>query len=241
MSNSVYPAPFRGLTYTTVKAASSSTIVQSSPSKREVRIAQSQNPVWTWQLIYEVLFGDLARSTASFSPYSDLQELMGFFLARQGMFDDFLYNDVDDNAVAAQAMQLVNDGAGTYYTPLQRNMGGQFFEDITDLNPLNGSGLTVKANGVSQTIGTCGGGANCELHGPGLAIPGYSFGGMYLKWCAAPTAPITASFSFYFRVRFASDKQDFEKFVNGLWTIGGSEGKSGSGMIKLVTARPATA
>jgi hypothetical protein len=167
---------------------------------------------------------------------------MGFFLARQGMFDDFLYDDVDDDAVTNQGLQLVNDGAGNYYSPLQRNLGGQFFEDVTDLNPLNGSGLVVKANGVTQTAGTCGvGGATFELLGPGLAIPGYSFAGMYLKWCAMPTAPITASFNFYFRVHFATDKQDFEKFVYNLWTIGGSEGKNGSGTLRLETSRPVMA
>lgn len=323
MSNSIFPSPFRGLAYTVTKTPEFSTIVQKSPAFVDLRIAQSQNPAWSYQLIYEVLFADVARSTGAFAPYSDLQELMGFYLARQGMFDDFLLNDVDDNTVTNQAMQLVSDatnpisaavvgssagtgfvtgdyvsvvggggtggvlqvslaisgaistlaivnggsgyttttgaalvaltgaGAGSptanitavtlYYTPLQRNMGGQFLEDVTDLNPLNGSGLVVKANGVTQTAGTCGGGGTTfELHGPGLAIPGASFGGMYLKWCAQPTPPITASFSFYFRVRFATDKQDFEKFVNNLWTVGGSESKNGAGTLKLTTSRPAS-
>lgn len=65
-----------------------------------------------------------------------------------------------------------------------------------------------------------------------------------------PTGVVSAQFHFYFRVRFASDGQDFEKFVNigsgpfvagqggGISTIGGSEAQNGSGTLKLETARP---
>lgn len=241
MSSRIYPSPFRGLAYTVTKTPTFDTTVQSSISNVEARIANTINPIWEWQLMYEVLFNTLAKSAPGFAPYTDLQQLMGFYLASGGQFDDFLYDDVDDDSVVNQTMQLVTDGT-TYYTPIQRNMGGQFFEDVTDLNPLNGSGLTVKANGVSQIIGTCGmGGANAQLKGPGLTIPGFSFSGLYLQWCSAPTAPITASFNFYFRVRFATDRLDFEKFVYSLWTIGGSEGRNGSGILKLKNARQAGA
>jgi len=42
-------------------------------------------------------------------------------------------------------------------------------------------------------------------------------------------------------VRFESDQQDFEQFMEELYTIGGSESKNGSGQLKLCTSRPATA
>jgi hypothetical protein len=235
MSLAVYPSQIYGLKLNSTRTAEFATIVQSSPSKSETRIAQAQNPIWTWQLVYEQLFNDLTNPNYA---VSELSTLMGFYLQQQGQFGQFLFQDPEDNTVTNGSLQLVNDGAGNYYSPLQRNLGG-FLEDITDLNPQNGSGLTVKANGVSQTLGTCGGGVNAELHGPGLAIPGYSFGGLYLKWCAAPTPPITASFSFYFRVRFEQDRQDFDRFLFNLWTIGGAEAGGGGGMVKLVTARPA--
>lgn len=68
----------------------------------------------------------------------------------------------------------------------------------------------------------------------------------------SPSGPVTVQFDFYFRVRFDSDSQDFEKFCGtgsqaaaviegqggGLWTIGGSEAQNGSGTLKLTTARP---
>lgn len=235
MSNNVYPNQIFGIMPTVLKTAEFAAIVHAAASGADTRILQMQNPLWHFQLSYEQLFNDTRNSAYS---ASELQTLMGFFLGQKAQFDDFLFDDPEDDSVVNQAMQLVNDGAGNYYTPLQRNMAGLFFEDVTDLNPLNGSGLTVQANGVAQTIGTCGGSVNCELHGPGLTIPGYSFGGMYLKWCAAPTPPITASFNFYFRLRFDGPTLDFERFLWQLWTIGGAEGKSGSGFVKMVTSRP---
>lgn len=68
----------------------------------------------------------------------------------------------------------------------------------------------------------------------------------------SPGEPVTAQFNFYFRVRFDSDSQDFEKFLGtgsqtaatiagqggGIYTIGGSEAQNGSGTLKLTTARP---
>lgn len=129
----------------------------------------------------------------------------------------------------AQALSLANDGAGNYYSPLQRNMGGQFLEDVTDLNT-NNIPLTVWANGVIPSIGY-------TIEGPGYSFPGYSFSGLVLKWAYPPVAPITASFQFYFRVRFDMDTADFEEFLYDLWTVGGESSKNGAGYLKLISSR----
>jgi hypothetical protein len=138
-------------------------------------------------------------------------------------------------------LDLVNDGAGNYYSPIQRTLDGNFYEDVTDLD----GAISLYAAGVHQTTGY-------SVLGPGLALPTGSYMGLYVKWTAAPTPPITAQFNFYFRVRFATDSQDFEKFLNagsqaaavvagqggGIWTIGGSYAENGTGTLKLTTARP---
>lgn len=126
-------------------------------------------------------------------------------------------------------LQVVQDSAtGTYYSPVQRNLGG-FWEDVTDLQ----AGITVYDKGtvVSPTLSTT----------PGLAITGASYMGQYLTWGAGyvpNVSAVTATFKFYFRVTFESDEVDFEKFMNQLWTVGGSEGKGGKGEIVLVSSRP---
>lgn len=187
MSNQLYPAAVRGLTFTVMKAFEFNTLEQTAPSKVQLRIAQTQNPIWHWSLIYDYL-KNIATDIAPGLTYTDLQTLMGFCLARLGSFDDFLFTDPDDNSVGpaliagvpntAAQLQVVNDGAGHYYSPVQRNMGGQFYEDVTDLN----GAITVYANAVLQT----GGGTNYTLAGPGLTIPGNSFMGLYLAWVNPP-------------------------------------------------------
>ena len=139
--------------------------------------------------------------------------------------------------LSAQPLALVNDGAGNYYSPLQRNFGGQFLEDITDLNT-SVNPLRVWADGVLQNMTSP---LNYVLSGPGLAIPGHSYEGLYLAWTAMPTAPVTAAFNFYFRVRFDMDALDFEEFLYQLWTIGGGSSKNGSGYLKLTSSREALA
>jgi hypothetical protein len=141
-------------------------------------------------------------------------------------------------------LQVWNDGVGNYYSPLQRNLGGLFLEDITDLNPsgapYGGPGaISVYANGVAQTVGVNDGHHQCGVFGPGLALPLNSCMGLYLQWYGgAPTPPVTASFNFFFRMRFAIDSIDFEKFMNQLWTIGGENGSTGSQYLKLRSSRP---
>ena len=243
-----------GLTYTSVKTPKFSSLVASSASGYESRVAQYQNPIWEWQLVMDFLH-DFFWS--SFTTVSELRTLMGFFNAQSGMSASFLYSDPDDNYVGPALvsaapnvplaqLQVVNDGAGNYYSPIQRTLDGVFYEDITDLN----GSIAVYKNGTLATVGV--GAGQYEVMGPGLAIPGYSFAGLYLKWGSSPATPVTAQFNFYFRVRFSEDNQDFEKFAGqgaaagqppagqggGYYTIGGSESQNGGSVLKLRTARP---
>jgi hypothetical protein len=312
----VFPS-LPGLTFTSVKSPQFSTLNEAAPNGYEVRLPQYSNPIWSWQLIYDFLhdffWGD-------FTTVSELRTLMGFFNDNLGSASSFLYTDPDDNYVGPALVSaapntplaqlaLVNDGAGTYYSPVQRTLDGVSYEDITDLN----GAVAVYLNGSLATAGSA---VNqYTVEGPGYAIPGYSWMGLVLKWgpgaaawqaahayalnaeildpaghiqkvttagtsgttaptwndagsttpdgigtlvwtdqgyYAGPAAPVTAQFHFYFRVRFAGDSQDFEKFLGigsgtgqppsgqggGYWTVGGSESQNGTGTLILRTARP---
>ena len=378
----VFPS-LPGLTFTSIKAPSFKTLNEEGSNAYEVRLPQYTNPVWRWTLVFDFLHDFF---WGSFTTVSELRTLMGFFNDQYGSAAAFLYTDPDDNYVGPALtallapntplaqLALVSDGAGTYYSPVQRTLDGVSYEDITDLN----GAISVYLDG---TLATAGGGANqYTLEGPGLAIPGHSWLGMVLKWgpgaaawaathayavnarildsaghiqkatarawsalavvalgyeivdpashvqkittagtlgatiptfndaggttndgtggtmavwtdqgsaggsagtsgasdpafndgggaaadgpgtlvwadqgyYAGPAAPVTAQFHFYFRVRFDSDSQDFEKFAGigssagqppagqggGYWTIGGGESQNGSGTLVLRTARP---
>ena len=253
MSLPVFPS-LPGLTYTTIKTPKFSSLVAPAPNGYESRVAQYQNPIWQWQLVFEFMHDFF---WGSFTSVSELRTLMGFFNAQSGQAASFLYTDPDDNYVGPALvsaasnvplaqLQVVNDGAGNYYSPIQRTLDGVFYEDITDLN----GAITVYANGSLASVGT--GSGQYEVMGPGLAIPGYSFTGMYLKWGSSPATPVTSQFNFYFRVRFSDDNQDFEKFASqgaaaglppagqggGWWTVGGGNSQNGASVLNLRTARP---
>lgn len=246
MSNTVYPSYVRGLGFTVFKEAEWSTVHQAAPGGQETRIAQYQNPMWHYELIYNYLKDISNDLPPGGIGYTDLASLIGFFNARQGDFDDFLFDDPDDDFVGpgvltggapnpAAQLPLVTDGT-TYYSPIQRILGGQAAEDVTDLIPSNAVGsITVWSNG--SIIPNAG---NWTIGGPGLAIAGSSYGGLYVQWDAMPTAPITAQFSYYHRLRFDGSTVDFEKFLYQVWTMGGPAMKNGTGYLKLVTSRPQT-
>jgi len=236
MSNDVYPGLIRGLDVNVLKTPEFSTVVQRSPNFSEVRIVQSQNPRIHWVLTYNYL-KDHYDDYSAYVPYSDFEELYGFFLARQGQFDDFLYLDPDDNFVGPAmigstpnplaTMQVVNDGV-TYYTPLQIFYGGQFYYDVTDLN----GAVMVYDAGLPQTAGV-----DYTLLGPGLSVAGLSFNSKYLRWTAPPTTPVTVQFSYFFRVRFEGDTLDFQRFLRGLFALGGPYDQMGSGSVKFMTCQ----
>ena len=236
MALDVFPK-LRGLTWTVTKTPTFPTIVQTSPSFVETRISQAMNPVWDWTLVFDYL-KDSATDMLPGQTYTDLRTLMGFFLSMRGRAKAFLLDDDNtlgrDNSVGPAlnsdsspntlaSLQVVTDGV-TWYSPIQRCMGGMFWEDISDLN----GSIAVYANGVRKAEGI-----DFNVIGPGVAIPGYSYSGLVIQWVTQPATPVTAQFNFYFRVRFSEDNQDFERFMEDIWTIGGSGSKNGSGTIKL--------
>jgi len=239
MSNALFPRKIYGMTQNVPKIAEFSTIVQKgSDPANTTRIAQTQNPIWHWEFTFEQLFDDLTNPNYV---YSELQTLFGFCLSMRGQRTTFFLDDPSDDFVGPaldpdgspnlQAqLQVVNDGAGNYYSPIQRNFGGQFYEDITDLN----GPIVVYANSALQANP-----ADYTILGPGLAIPGASFAGLYLKWVTAPAEPVTAELNFYFHVRFETDTTAFEQFLYGLWTAGGTESNK-SEALRIMTERRKT-
>ncbi len=125
MSNSVYPSAIQGLTFTVLRTPEFSTIVQKSPSGNELRIPQAYNPIWHFTLIYDFIFGNFKNSnnTMPYAPFTDLDTLVGFYLARAGQNDDFLWSDPKNNYV----------GPAIFSAPPAGNM------------LMNGSGLVVNA------------------------------------------------------------------------------------------------
>lgn len=187
MSTVVLPS-LAGLGFDVVRTPLWDTNVQTAVSGKETRIARQASPRWRWELSYNVL-----RSAAS---YNELQQLAGFFNARQGRYDTFLYRDTDDNTVTAQALGQGN-GTSTAF-PLLRNFGG--FNELI-LAPQTVSAVYI--NSVLQSSGW-------SVSNWGSASPGV----ITFTTPPANNAVITADFSFYFPCRMSEDSVSFSMFLS---------------------------
>lgn len=187
MGNAVFPT-LPGLKWGTKKTPVWSTNIQKSSNGREVRAAYYSYPQWRFSLSFEVL---RTRSTVN-----ELQQLAGFFNARRGSFESFLYEDPTDNTVTDQLIGQVRAGVTKYQ--LVRNFGG-FIEPV----------LAVKGNPVVKVNG------QVKQRGRDYSIT--DMGQVIFHTPQTTGHNITWSGGFYFRVRFAADSADFENFIGHLW------------------------
>lgn len=187
MGNAVFPE-FPGLKWGRKKTAVWSTGTQKSASGREFRTAYYTYPQWRFSLSFEVL-----RTKAS---VNELEKLAGFFNARKGSFESFLYEDPADNAVTDQPVGNTVQGVARYQ--LVRSMGG-FIEPVSAVKerPAVKVGGTALAYGRDYTV--------------------TDKGVLVFNTPQPPGRPITWTGGFYFRVRFTSGTVDFENVLGSLW------------------------
>ena len=186
MSNSTFPV-FAGLGWSVFKTPKWSTKIQTSVSGKELRSAFYGYPIYDFTLTYEVLRADLVNL--------ELQTLMGFFNARQGSFDNFLYSDPTDCQVTAQPVGTGN-GSQTLFT-LCRTYGG-FTEPVMNINAITG----IYLNGTltsAYTIDSTGDVTFTTAPGAGVAV----------TWTG----------TYYYRCRFVKDSIELENFMHQLWTL----------------------
>jgi len=145
MSSAVFPK-FPGASFSTFKRPTGgSTIVQTTASGKEVRIAQWPlgSFVWDFTLTFNHLRGAEPYQYIGQVPSpaaligganliaNDMKALAGFFLARQGKFDSWLFDDVTDDWID-QAQIGVGDSS-TLTWQIARQLG-EVTEDIQNLN-----------------------------------------------------------------------------------------------------------
>lgn len=105
MSNVILPT-LPGLTWPIGRRPKWKTFIQESASGKETRIGRWTYPRREYSLTYEVL-----RSLS----LTEQQQLEGFYNARQGSFDDWLYLDPYDNATAGAQQFALGDGVTTQF------------------------------------------------------------------------------------------------------------------------------
>jgi hypothetical protein len=141
VSNAVFPS-LLGIRFPVSKQPFWSTKVQTAANGQETRIGYWSSPRWRYTIGYEVL--------RDASGTQDLQTLAGFYNARMGQFDDFLFLDPDDNTATAK---LFGTGNGTTNAfQLTRALGG-FSEPVLGVNTI-GSIVRTDWQGALALTGT---------------------------------------------------------------------------------------
>jgi uncharacterized protein (TIGR02217 family) len=195
MSSQVFPT-LAGLGWSVKRTALWKTRTQESVSGKRTRTAFWSYPRWQWELTFDVL----RQGALSGTSYAEFAQLAGFFNARQGAFDSFLYQDPDDRQAIGQLIGT-GDGATTTFQ-LVRSFGGYVepvFASVADgVRPVYVNGVPV----ASLAVGAWGSAA------PGL-----------VTFSTAPPAgaAVTADFNFCWPCAFDDDALDFEKFMATLY------------------------
>jgi uncharacterized protein (TIGR02217 family) len=190
MSNAVFPT-LAGLTWDVRKSPEFNNVVRRSASLYRTAISLADYPIWHYALQYEFL-----RDNAT---NDELNQLIGFFLARKGNYDSWLFDDPDGNSVTAQNIGTGN-GTTTQFQ-LTRTVGG-FAEPVQ--NPKASPAPQIYKGGVLQTVTT---------H---YTIDAYGV----VTFVTAPTAgqAITWTGGYYIRCEFKETMQEYTKFLHKLWS-----------------------
>lgn len=195
MSTAIFPTLI-GLAYPIPRSPIWDNVIQTATSGKETRMAFQSYPRYEWIIDVNVL-----RSS---STYTEFQTLLGFFNARQGTFDTWLYKDPDDYIVSSQNI-ATGTGSSTSFQ-LQKTYGG-FTEPV--LAPDTSSTINVYLNGSSQAA------SSYTVNGWSSTTPGT------LVFGSAPTSSqvITADFQYYYPCRFNVDKIAFNLKYNHIYDI----------------------
>ena len=189
MSNAVFPV-MPGLTWDITRVPIWSTTVKTSVSGREFRSANFSFPRYRYKMVYSVL-----RQTSAFP---EMAQMAGFFNARNGAFDSFLFTDPDDYTIASGQVIGTGDGVNKLFQ-LVRTFGG-YVEPVFDL--VSGT-YAVSLNGVVQVSGV-------SINATGL-----------VSFTTAPGAGVVVSWggNYYRRMRFEQDMAEFNQFMQRLWDL----------------------
>ena len=211
MSNSIFPM-LTGEGWPVKKSPYFSTIVDEAVGGQEVRIPNYPYPLTQFELPINV--ADLTTG--------DMQSLEGFFEARGGPWDSFLYWDPTDNytvansifaghALPATGLNVIGTGDGVktqFQLFRQRGSGTRPIFDVNGITasyapPLTTPYVNVWVNGVSSSAWT--------INGSGLITftAGYAPANGYV---------VAADFAYFYRVRFSEDMLNFDNFAEYLFS-----------------------
>jgi uncharacterized protein (TIGR02217 family) len=186
MSDTLFPI-MPGLTWSLVLAPMFNTKIQTAVSGKEYRATLMANPIYFLTMEYEFF-----RHTG----LNELRLFVGFFLARRGAFDNFLYRYDDDSAVTDQP--IASGDGKTKVFQLVRSFG-EFAEPVQNIDTVT----NIKVGGVAKVNNT-----DYTLSNTGLVT---------FTVAPAVSVPITWTGSYFYRARFEADQNEYKRFLKNLY------------------------
>ena len=212
-----YPRNLPGLAYSKIRRPKHNVSVQTHQSGGEVRMSYWSEPLWEWDLTYEVL-RDGFRYGRNFD---ELKQIEGLFLASTGSLTGFQSHDDDDNRVTRNFVGQSDGSTTTFTLSRYRSTYAGAWTNGTEPFGVETVGvldLTQPFNLYFNTL-------------PGIIDPndptyGYTLNtsvpkNQQLVFTNPPPHghTIVADFSYFFYVRFQTDALDLEKFMHQLWAL----------------------
>jgi uncharacterized protein (TIGR02217 family) len=193
MSTAVFPS-LKGIIFPVKRSPMFDTLIQASAAGQEYRAQLEAYPRWKWEIGFDWLRTDTA----------DLQTLLSFYLARNGMYDAFLWTDPDDYAVTTPQQIGIGNGTTAAFQLIRPMGAGGFLEPILAPNTVT----AVYVNGVLQVNGTAYGVGDWEN-----GVSGNGTINFFSGYIPSSGAVVAAMFTYYWPVRFLADSYEFSKFM----------------------------
>jgi hypothetical protein len=205
MSAILFPHITKGLAFDVKPKQIGGTTKQSAWALgKETRISRGPDLLNGWTLHYRKLEDGLT--------YDSLNQLKAFFHDRAADYDSFLLklDDVSKATHSTVTGQPLTVTSG--YAPFVINIGTTTsLETIFELAGVNGNPGTPPVLHMAGT-GVLTPGTDYTIQGPGVAISGTTYPGLVAIITHGITGAVTADFTWYYRVRFEQNEQEYEMF-----------------------------
>jgi len=209
----IYPQNLPGLSAQVTRRPKFSVEVQNHASGGEARFAYASEPLWEWDIGYDLLRDGMRNGRS----YDELRQIVGLFLACGGALTGFQFRDPDDACVFRQSIGTT-DGMTSAFT-LTRTYGAndpaggfQGTEAIGFLDTTRAFNLYVDSAAAPV-------GVSDPLFGYTLALAAPRQQQIVFDAAPPPGHALAVDMAYLWYVRFAADTQDFDKFMAQLWAL----------------------
>lgn len=208
-----FPSTFRGLGFSVVWRPMWSTEVQTAEDGSEYRLGYWSEPLWEFDLVYNVLREDNFLNRA----YDEMRQIVGLFNASMGQLYGFKFSNPDDYQVTSQPIGTTDGVSATFdlvrtYGANNPNLGYDSTEHIGFVDTDQPFNLYIDTSTYPVPPSDPTYGYTLSTNTPVM---------QQLAFNSAPPAghSIRVGMNYKYYARFKDGSQELEKFLHKLWAM----------------------